>query len=182
MDIPRLQYLISQGDRGAFDRFYHLYYEQVFRFAFYFLKNQNACSEVVTNVFLSIWKSRKKFVDVANVNTYMYVITKNEANKFLKNQTSHTHVSLEEIPIHFEPVNGHAPDDHIVNEEIDALLSRVIAELPEKCRLTFLMVRQENLTPKEIAKILSISESTVRVQLKNAIDKIVEKLKPYLLQ
>lgn len=43
----------------------------------------------------------------------------------------------------------------------------------------FLLARQEGLKPKEIAERLSINESTVRVQMKIAIDKIVTSLKPH---
>ncbi len=180
MDTSKLQYQISQNDRNAFDRFFHLYYEQVFRFAYYFMKDKNACSEVVTNVFLAVWKSRGKFAEVINVETYMYVVTRNEAKRFLKSNKNHANVSLDEIPMHIESTDNDSPDNDLLSVEIDALLGRVVAELPEKCRLIFLMIRQEGLTPKEIAKILSINESTVRVQLKIAVDKIVEKLKPHL--
>ena len=62
---------------------------------------------------------------------------------------------------------------------MEKILNRVIDELPEKCRLIFLLARQEGLKPKEIAERLSIKESTVRVQMKIAVDKIVTNLKPY---
>jgi RNA polymerase sigma-70 factor (ECF subfamily) len=175
-----LQHLISQGNRKAFDRFYHFYYEQVFRFAFYFLKDKGACSEVLTNVFLSIWKSWDKVTDVTNIETYLYVATRNEANRYLKNNIRHQHVSIDEIPLQFDVSNDPSPENQLLTKEMEALLNRVVAELPEKSRLVFLMVRQEGLKPKEIAEILSISEITVRVQLKNATDKIVEKLKPII--
>ena len=180
MEISKLQYLISQNDRNAFDRFYHLYYEQVFRFSYYIVKDKNACSEVVTNVFLAIWKSRNKFAEVSNIETYLYVVTKNEARRFLNNNKNYMQVSLDEIPMHVESTNNDSPDNSLLIEEIELLLGQVVSGLPEKCRLIFLMIRQEGLTPKEIAQILSINESTVRVQLKIAIDKIVEKLKPHL--
>lgn len=179
MEISELQYLISQNNRNAFDRFYHLYYEQVFRFAFYFLKDKDACSEVLTNVFLAIWKSRNKFVDVTNVETYLYVAIRNEANRYLKSNHRQLHISIDEVPMQFEASCLQSPENELLTEEVETILNRVVAELPEKSRLVFLMIRQEGLKPKEIAKILSISENTVRVQLKIATDKIIEKLKPY---
>ena len=51
MEISELQYLISRDDQKAFGQFYQLYYERVFRYTFYFLKNKDACGEVLTNVF-----------------------------------------------------------------------------------------------------------------------------------
>jgi len=41
------------------------------------------------------------------------------------------------------------------------------------------MSRQEGLKSKEIAEILSINESTVRVQLKIALEKIITTIRPH---
>jgi len=179
MGNSRFQYLISRNDRNEFDHLYHLYYEQVFRFAFYFVKDKDACREVVTNVFLALWKSRGNLADVVNIETYLYVMTKNEATRFLKNNRDHKYVPLDEIPVQFESSGVHSPDNELLTGEIETLLGKVIAELPERCRVVFLMIRQEGLSVIDVAKILSINESTVRVQLKIAVDKIIEKLKPY---
>ena len=63
-------------------------------------------------------------------------------------------------------------------KEMREMLDKAIDELPEKCRLVFLMSREEGLKTKEIAEILSVQESTVRVQMKIAIEKLVARLKP----
>ncbi|MCD7915866.1 MAG: sigma-70 family RNA polymerase sigma factor [Tannerellaceae bacterium] len=60
-----------------------------------------------------------------------------------------------------------------------AILKQAIHNLPEKCRIIFLMAREEGLKPKQIADILSIKESTVRVQMKIAIEKLVEEIKKH---
>ncbi len=46
---------------------------------------------------------------------------------------------------------------------------------PKKCRLIFLMIREEGLSTKGVAKILSIQESTVRVQMKIAVEKLIKR-------
>lgn len=178
MKISELLYLISKNNREAFNRFYHLYYEQVFRFAFYILKEKTACSEVVADVFLSVWKSRNRLADISNIETYLYVATRNESARYAKNN-NRKHVHLDEVPMCFELSDQQSPESDLLTNEAEALLNQTIAGLPEKCRLIFLMSRQEGLKSKEIADILSISESTVRVQLKNAVDTIIEKLKPH---
>ena len=179
MEISELQYLISRDDQKAFGQFYQLYYERVFRYTFYFLKNKEACGEVLTNVFFSIWKSRNRFKDVIDVEAYLYIVTKNEATRFLK-QKKNNYLLLDEIPVQLEASGNNSPDEKLLIEEIEKILNRAIGELPEKCLHIFLLNRQEGLKPKQIAEILSISESTVRVQLKIAVDKISKSLKPYL--
>lgn len=170
---------VSENDRNAFNMLYEVYYDQVFRFAYYFLKEKEACREVVSDVFFSVWQSRKRLDEITNPEAYFYIITKNEATRYLTRHTDHRNVSLEEIPLQLAEVRGTSPDDELQNREIEALLTRVIDELPDKCRVIFLMARQEGLRPKEIAEILSISESTVRVQMKIAIEKIIARVRPH---
>lgn len=177
VDIQELQFLISQGDHNAFDCFYHMYYKQVFRFSFYFLKDKYACQEVVANVFYDVWKYRKRLSSLSNVETYLYVMVKNEVNRYQQTYQE-KFVPIDDIPLHFQMTED-SPENILLSAEIESLLNRVVADLPEKCRIVFLMVREERMKPKDIAQILSINESTVRVHLKTAVDRISEKLRPY---
>ncbi len=70
-DIKGLLESVSVDNRGAFERFYNLYYDQVFRFAYYCLGEKEACREVVTDVFFSVWQSRKRLKDIDNIDTYL---------------------------------------------------------------------------------------------------------------
>lgn len=65
-------------------------------------------------------------------------------------------------------------------EEVDDLvhmISDVSSKLPARCREVFSLHFGEGLDTDEIAKKLGISNSTVRVQIKIALDKIRENLK-----
>lgn len=179
LDIDNLLTIVSTDDRKAFDLFYNLYYEQVFRVSYYFLRDKEACREVVTDVFFAVWQSRKKLRDITNIEAYLYVITRNEAIRYLSSNRNFSYISLDDLPMQLEERRDESPEDRIVTQEMESLLTQVVNELPEKCRLIFLMSREEGLKPKEIAEILSITESTVRVQMKIAIDKITNGLKPH---
>jgi len=60
----------------------------------------------------------------------------------------------------------------LIEAEVEELVRRLINDLPERCRTVFLLNRQEGLSSREIAEALSLSESTVRVQIKIAVDRI----------
>lgn len=179
IDISHLVHSVSEDNRSAFNMLYQVYYDEVFRFAYYFLKNKEACREVVSDVFFSVWQSRKRLKDITNLEAYFYIVTRNESMRYLSKSRSYDMLSLDDIPIQLEDHGSSSPEEKLVNSEIETLLTQVINELPEKCRLIFLMARQEGLKPKEIGEILSISESTVRVQMKIAVEKIIEKIRPH---
>lgn len=170
--------LVSSDTRGSFERFYHLYYAQVFRFAYYFLRDAEACREVVTDVFFAIWQSRRRLKEIVNIETYLYIVVRNEANRYRSKQSDTLFLPLEELSSSGESAQGDSPEDSLLTKEIETLLAQAIDELPEKCRQIFLLSREEGLKPKEIAEILSLNESTVRVQMKIAIEKITARLKP----
>ena len=178
-DLNDLLISVSENDDYAFRVFYDLYYRSVFRFAYYFLRNREACGEVVSNVFVAVWKSRVSLRRIGNVEAYLYVVARNESNRYLREcQAQRRCLSLEEIPVavidrNSPPHDADTPDSGLIESEIEELVGRLVNDLPERCRTVFLLNRQEGLSSREIAEVLSLSESTVRVQIKIAVDRIV---------
>jgi len=168
-NIMNLLSSVSSDGRGAFERFYNLYYDQVFRFAYY-------CKEVVSDVFFSIWKSKARLKEIDNIDTYLYITVRNEALRHISRSNSVNKIQMDQL-YSFEPEEEATPEGMLESQEMRELFNLAIDELPEKCRLIFLMIREEGLSTKEVAKILSIQESTVRVQMKIAVEKLIKRLK-----
>lgn len=177
LKIDELVALVGQNNQRAFDTFYHLYYEQVSHVAYYYVKDLEACREVVSNVFFSVWKSRKSLVEVRNLSSYLYIMTKNASLHYLSQNSNEHNISLSELSAPLEIKGESSPEADIITSELEKTLSRIVNSLPEKCRIIFMMSREEGADNKEIASRLDISESTVRVQMKIAIDKIIGQLK-----
>ena len=172
-NIMNLLSSVSSDGRGAFERFYNLYYDQVFRFAYYCLGEKEACKEVVSDVFFSIWKSKARLKEIDNIDTYLYITVRNEALRHISRSNSVNEIQMDQL-YSFEPEEEATPEGMLESQEMRELFND---ELPEKCRLIFLMIREEGLSTKEVAKILSIQESTVRVQMKIAVEKLIKRLK-----
>lgn len=175
-NIMNLLSSVSSDGRGAFERFYNLYYDQVFRFAYYCLGEKEACKEDVSDVFFSIWKSKARLKEIDNIDTYLYITVRNEALRHISRSNSVNKIQMDQL-CSFEPEEEATPEGMLESQEMRELLNLAIDELPEKCRLIFLMIREEGLSTKEVAKILSIQESTVRVQMKIAVEKLIKRLK-----
>ena len=175
-NIMNLLSSVSSDGRGAFERFYNLYYDQVFRFAYYCLGEEEACKEVVSDVFFSIWNSKARLKEIDNIDTYLYITVRNEALRHISRSNSVNKIQMDQL-CSFEPEEEATPEGMLESQEMRELLNLAIDELPEKCRLIFLMIREEGLSTKEVAKILSIQESTVRVQMKIAVEKLIKRLK-----
>ena len=81
IDIKAILEMVADDNRLAFTMFYDLYYDQSFRFAYYFLKDTEACREVVAEAFFSVWQSRLKLKDIENIETYLFVTVRNESTR-----------------------------------------------------------------------------------------------------
>ncbi|MCK9342554.1 MAG: RNA polymerase sigma-70 factor [Massilibacteroides sp.] len=170
--------LIAKGDQRAFADFYDLYYKQIFRVSYYYMKNATACEEVVNDVFFALWKSRTKLVEIENLRTYIYVSTRNTCLKALRIEDKNP-LLFDELPIQLDFEESEETEGAIHFKEMNHMLQQAVAQLPERCREIFILTRLEGMKTKEVAKILSISESTIRGQIKLAVKKVSETLKPF---
>ena len=139
-DLNDLLISVSENDDYAFRVFYDLYYRSVFRFAYYFLRNRKVCGEVVSNVFVAIWKSRVSLRRIGNVEAYLYVVARNESNRYLREcQAQRRCLSLEEIPVavidrNSPPHDADTPDSGLIESEIEELVGCRRVRFSRCCR------------------------------------------------
>lgn len=176
--IIKLLIEIAEGDSGAFSRFYDLLYPTVYKFSRYFAKSNDVCEEIVSDVFYSLWQKRKSLQELDNIESYIYTMVKNQAIKHKSSRMKYQGEPLELLPGEFF-IETTTPEHTLMNKELGDLLGKAINELPERCKLIFLMSREQSLKHKEIAEILSISEHTVHAQLTIASKKISEFLEKH---
>ncbi|MDR2809223.1 MAG: sigma-70 family RNA polymerase sigma factor [Tannerellaceae bacterium] len=169
---------IASGDQRAFQSFYDIVYPTVYRFTRYFLHNENDCEDVVAEVFYIIWKQRDTLLSIQDLKAWLYIVSRNEAYAYLKQKEKYFNISIDDIEIKLY-VDTTAIDSKLIEEDLLNILNKAIDDLPERCKLIFLMVREERLKYKEIAHILSITEGTVAQQMHIAIRKIASIIYKY---
>lgn len=170
---------VSADDGDAFRFFYNLYYKDVFRYAYYFLGNKESCREVVSNIFFSIWQSRSSLTKVDNLESYLFIVSRNESSRYRRQQYLEEAVSLDELTFSLEHAAPDSPENDLLYNEMNSTLSDIIQNLPDRCRMVFILSRLEGLEYGQIAQRMNLTESTVRVQMKIAIDKIMVALRKY---
>jgi RNA polymerase sigma-70 factor (ECF subfamily) len=176
--IKELIYQIADGNTDAFGKFYDIYFHKVYQFTGYFIKSDKICEEIVSDVFLTLWITREKLIEIENLDAFIYTITKNKAYNYL-NKIARDPDFTSDFPI---DITGDidSPEDIVLTEELKQVIKSSIDELPERCKLIFLMSREEGLRYQDIAQILSISEKTVNAQIVTALKKLHAVLKKYL--
>lgn len=169
---------ISTGDTNSFRCFYDHFFNRVLFFAHLFIKSEEICQEVVSDVFISVWLNKEKLADVENIEGYLFIITRNKSLNYLEKQSDFAELDKE---ILFEKkIEDSNPENILITKELEIVIQKSIDQLPERCRLIFKLSREEKLKHHQIAKILSISENTVHAQMMIALKKLHDILKKHI--
>lgn len=164
--------LVMSGDRKGFRSFYDITYPFIYRFTYYFLPNKTDCEEVVSEIYYTIWKQKKQLLTIQDLKAWLYTVSRNEAFHYIKQKKKYAGISIDDLPIELS-VHTDSIDEQLIEKEMLHVYNEAISDLPERCKLIFLMVREERLKYKEIAEILSIKEGTIEQQMNIAIRKII---------
>ena len=167
---------IAVGDQKAFRQLFDQYAEKLTRFAFAIVKNKEAATEVVDEIFVKIWKQRVNFPSIEHLRTYLYTATKNASLNYLSRKAN------EQITEPFDFINielqeEQYPDQQMITTEILKKIHDAVNELPPRCKMIFKLVREDGLKYKEVADILNITVNTVDAQMVIAVKKISGKVR-----
>ncbi|MBD8488494.1 RNA polymerase sigma-70 factor [Echinicola sp. CAU 1574] len=164
-----LKKIVEKNDEKAFSVFFDHYHTRLLNLALLFLPNYQQAEELVSEVILKLLQKREGLLQIQNFEGYLFKMVKNRAlNSIKASSREKGKISIDDIQDYLIP-DVSDPEKKMINGDLKRELNRVIANLPPKRRLVFKMVKDENLSYKEVAEILEISERTVEVHLKLAI-------------
>ncbi|MDR1813985.1 MAG: RNA polymerase sigma-70 factor [Tannerella sp.] len=161
---------LNEGDRRAFRMFYDVTYPLVCQYVRLFIAQPDDCKDVVSEVFYLVWKNRETMLTVRDINSWLFTICRNEAFKMLKNKAKFKVESIDDMPVELEI----AEDEDYIDDEMREIYRNAVNGLPPRCKMIFLLAKEENMKYKKIAELLNITEGTVTQQVNIAIKKITE--------
>jgi len=173
--IAELQLRIFHNEQTAYKELFELFYNKLFRLAFIITKSRELSEEIVSDVFIGIWRRREHVLEINNLRLYLYISVKNTSLNYLAQLTKTGVVCLEELD--FEPLQPFSnPEEILVTKEMNQRLNDAIQNLPPRCRIIFKLVKEDGLSYNEAAELLNLSRSTIDNQLVLAIKKLTKAL------
>lgn len=173
--MPEISPIIVQGiahsDPKCFRSLYDAYYAGLCGLAVSYIHDFERARELVNDVFLRVWEHRTelKYPPLP----YLISGVRNACYNYLRHIHKASGVTLDFM----ERIPDVALYDENDVDEIMQAIAKLTANLPNRCKEVFALHFQEGMDTADIADRLGISPSTVRVQLKVALDKIREWLK-----
>lgn len=165
---------LKQGDIASFDAIYWKYSAWVYNFIFSLLHDKLLAEDLTQNVFLKIWE-RKDSIDAGqSFESYIFTIARNlvykETEKALLAEKYIETIQKQDI----EYDSG--PEEKVETKLLQEYIASLVEQLPEARKNIYKLSRMEQLSNKEIAAKLSISERTVETQLYRALQFLKQNL------
>ena len=179
-----LQQLVAfKSDTGAFEKLYLKFYKDLHLFACSIIHSSHIAEEIVSDVFVQIWKKRHSLADIRQLRVFLYVAVKNQSLTYLYKAKKQKVCWIEEFAHGLENIKDSSfADGPLMEKELNIQYRQAINNLPVKCRAIFILIKEDGLQYAEAAKLLNLSVKTIENQMGIALKKMAVYLKLYCLK
>jgi RNA polymerase sigma-70 factor, ECF subfamily len=181
------------GDLGAFEELLGRHEENLLRLAFRFVRNEHDAQEVLQDVFVTTWSKLPGFQDRAQIGSWLYRVTVNASLMHLRVRRRRPEcVDLAPIDrsakqdmereFDLDGTDHHRPDAQLESQELGRVIQSAIEKLPQPLRSVFEIREIQGWATRQTAKLLGLSEATVKTRLHRARRMLRDRVETYLRQ
>jgi RNA polymerase sigma-70 factor (ECF subfamily) len=151
----------------VFEEIYKTYWQKIFRLCMGYINDHNLAQDMAQETFIIVWQQLPRFRNEANIGTWIYKIASNNCLRQIEKQNRFPRAEL--------PINLIEEKQVNIEPKIQYLY-KCISELPETERI-IISLELENIKQAEIANIVGLSESNIRVKIHRIKEKLTQKFK-----
>lgn len=167
---------LRQGDDDAFGGLFRRYYPLLCAYAHRLVSLADA-EEIVQEVMLWLWENRMEVVIESSLSQYLFKMT----YRRVLNHLTREQVKTKAETAFYERTQAALGEvDYRQVEELSGRINEAITSLPDTYREAFVMHRFRELSYKEIAEALGVSQQTVAYRIQQALKQLRISLKDYL--
>ncbi len=178
--ITLLMLLDSEEERALFTALYERYRHFLWYIANGILHDESLAEDAVQEAFLTLTRHMDQVegADSTRTRNFCAAITRTRALDILRSRSRHPQVSLDDNPEVYEEAQQ-APDvlDEVLERLDGARIADALAALPDHYREVFTYRYLFEMSEKETAEILGLSEKNVNARLFRARKKLQEALR-----
>lgn len=172
-----LKQLFKVDAEQAIELLFRMYYEKVCQAVYKIIPKEEMTEDLAQEVFYELWRKKDQLSIKSSYLAYLRRAAINKALNYLRDQK----IKLDDSTT-VTQLKLHAPlsDEQLEASELQEIIDQAVDQLPERCRLVFILSRFEQMSYQEIADQLGISTKTVENQISKALKMLRETLGPYL--
>jgi RNA polymerase sigma-70 factor (ECF subfamily) len=165
----------------AFDTIFNRYGAKLNAFCIFKTENKQDAEEVFEDTWLKFLDRIKNGIVLNNILPYLYTIAKNLITDRFRQKKSMKNIIIEynDFSKLDENPGSFNLENQIENQELMELINIALSNLDDLYKDTFVMFWFGGLSHKEIAEILQISISAVKMRSHRAMNDLTKMLKPY---
>ena len=149
--------------------------DKLFRLALRITLSREDAEDIVQDTLLKVWSNRAEMSAVSSIEAYAMTMCRNQALDICAKK-ERQNISLDENAHDRTDTHSMLPDEKMAQDEGKTLVRQTIDSLPEKQRTAMLMREIEEKTYKEIAQVMGLTESDVKINIFRARKSIREHL------
>lgn len=153
---------VARGDRSAMQVIFARHHVRVFRFLVRLVRNEATADDIVSEVFIDVWRQAGRFEGRSRVATWLLSIARFKALSALRKRTDQP-IDDESA----EAIVDEADDPEVAEQKRDkgVVLRRCIAELSREHREIIDLVYFHEQSIEEVAEIVGVPKNTVKTRL-----------------
>jgi RNA polymerase sigma-70 factor (ECF subfamily) len=185
----RLMLQVRDDDPRAFEELMLRYQNRVVALLAHLTGRPDVAEDLAQDVFLRVYRARKRYVPGAKFSTWLFTIAGNVAANSKRSRARRQEVNLPAsttgtttMPIEAMAVaaSGLMPTRQVDSAEMREAVQQAIASLGERQRMAVLLAKFEHFSYAEIAEIMELTPEAVKSLLSRARGRLREVLEPYL--
>ena len=165
---------LSTQPEQAFEALFRKYFSYLCSTIYQILPQAAIAEDLAQEIFLDLWKRRQKLVISGSLKAYL---RKAAIHKALNQQRAQKRRQVRQ-QLWLQRASP-ATAKPLETSELNRYIQQAIDLLPERCRLVFILSRHEDLSYREIAQLLNISEKTVDHHIGKALQLLRQRLVLY---
>src|SRR5688572_13098245 len=165
---------IATGDRLAMQVLFARHHVRVFRFVLRLVRNESTAEDLISEVFLDVWRQAGRFEGRSAVTTWLLAIARFKALSALRGRKE---AELDDEVA--EAVEDTSDDPEVAMQKKDTgeILRKCLTKLSAEHKEIIDLVYYHEKSVEEVAEIVGIPENTVKTRLFYARKKLAELLK-----
>lgn len=187
MDEPDDNQLVAEAKKGnleAFGLLVERYQNRLYQIVRRFVPSHEDADDLIQETWMQAFRALPSFREEAGFYTWIYRIALNLTINFLRKQKKEKQWESYELwekgPEENLGKKLRATEEDPGLYELREKIEMAIKKLPLPYRSAFILVTQEGLNYRQVAKILGCSENTVAWRMFKAREKLQKELQPYL--
>lgn len=186
----RLMLEVRDDNPAAFEELMLRYQNRLITVLEHLVSNRDLAEDLAQDVFLRLYRSRKRYMPGAKFSTYLFTIANNVASNALRDQSRRREIhlatsesqstgayGLDQMAL---AASGLMPTRQIDTAEMREVIRRAVSTLNDRQRMAVLLCKFESMSYEEIAQAMEMTPKAVKSLLARARSNLRDVLEPYL--